>query len=48
MKRGGGAAFLPLQPDDAEAWLGNEPVDAESADALLERRWATTVLMAQN
>ena len=43
-KRGGGAAMLPLQPDDAEAWLGAEPVDADSADALFERRWATTVL----
>lgn len=41
-KRGGGATLLPIDRDDAEAWLGK--VDAEDADALFERRWAETVL----
>ena len=43
-KRGGGAAPVPLDRDAAEEWLGAEPIDADDAEAVFERRWAQTVL----
>jgi RNA polymerase sigma-70 factor (ECF subfamily) len=43
-KRGGGAKTLPLDPDDAEAWLAAQPVDTLDPGALFERRWACTVI----
>lgn len=43
-KRGGDARLLPLDPDDAEAWLAVQPIDSLDAEALFERRWACTVL----
>ncbi|MBL8753909.1 MAG: sigma-70 family RNA polymerase sigma factor [Planctomycetes bacterium] len=43
-KRGGAALLLPLDPDDAEAWLATQPVDTMDPEALFERRWACTVI----
>ena len=43
-KRGGGARLLPIDRDDAEAWLAAQPVDGDDAAALFEQRWAQTVL----
>ena len=43
-KRGGGATHVSIDRDAAEAWLGNEPIDADDAEAVFERRWAQTVL----
>jgi RNA polymerase sigma-70 factor (ECF subfamily) len=43
-KRGGHLTHVPIDRDAAEAWLGAEPVDADDAEAVFERRWAQTVL----
>lgn len=43
-KRGGGRIAVPMERDEAEAWLGREAIDASDAEALFERRWAETVL----
>ncbi len=43
-KRGGDVQHVPFDHDDAEAWLGAQPVDRDDAAALFDRRWAWTVL----
>jgi RNA polymerase sigma-70 factor (ECF subfamily) len=43
-KRGGGAATVPLESDDAEHRYLVEPVDAETPERLYERRWALIVI----
>ena len=43
-KRGGDAATLPLQSDDAEHRYLVEPIDSETPEKLYERRWALTVI----
>jgi len=43
-KRGGGAATVPLQSEDAEHRYLVEPVDSATPERLYERRWALTVI----
>jgi len=43
-KRGGGAAGLSLDADEAEGRYGFEPVDALSPERLYEAAWARTLL----
>lgn len=43
-KRGGGAATVPLQSDDAEQRYLVEPVDLATPEKLYERRWALIVI----
>lgn len=43
-KRGGHVQLLPLEPDDAEAWMRSQPIDTLDPEALFERRWASTVI----
>ena len=43
-KRGGGAATISLQSDDAEHRYLVEPVDSATPEKLYERRWALTVI----
>jgi len=43
-KRGGGAATISLQSDDAEHRYLVEPVDSATPETLYERRWALTVI----
>ena len=43
-KRGGGAATIPLESEDAEHRYLVEPVDAETPERLYERRWALIVI----
>jgi len=43
-KRGGGAALLPLEFDQAETRYSREPADNATPEQHFERRWATTLL----
>jgi RNA polymerase sigma-70 factor (ECF subfamily) len=43
-KRGGGAATVPLQSEDAEHRYLVEPVDSATPERLYERRWALTII----
>ncbi len=43
-KRGGGVAFVPLDANDTEEWLGAEPAATETAEDIFDRRWALTLL----
>ena len=43
-KRGGRAAHLPCDFDDADARCDNEPVDDASPDRLFDRAWASSLL----
>lgn len=43
-KRGGGAAVLPLELDDAEGRYRIEPREPSTPETLYERRWALTVI----
>src|SRR5262249_14800927 len=44
LRRGGGAATVPLQSDDAEHRYLVEPVDLATPEKLYERRWALIVI----
>ena len=44
LKRGGSAASLPLEFDDAERRYLAEPADATTPERLFERRWALALL----
>ena len=43
-KRGGGQWFVPLDQVLAENLYSREPADAQTAETIFERRWATTLL----
>lgn len=43
-KRGGGAAQVPVQLDDAESRYGCEPADDRTPEQIYERQWAVTLL----
>ena len=43
-KRGGGRALLSLDEEEAEGRYRCEPMDEQSPDKLVERRWALTVM----
>lgn len=43
-KRGGGAAVVELDAQDAETRYRLEPMDARSPEAVFERQWAVTLL----
>lgn len=43
-KRGGGREMLSIDYERAEKRYQNEPQDAQTPEALFERRWATTLL----
>ncbi len=43
-KRGGGMEFLPLDTTGDEARYREDPVDADTPEKILERKWAVIVL----
>ena len=43
-KRGGGAAHVPVQLDDAESRYGCDPADDCTPEQIYERQWAMTLL----
>jgi RNA polymerase sigma-70 factor (ECF subfamily) len=44
LKRGGGAAFVPIQAGDSRAGWFEEPADTMSPEKAFDRRWALTVI----
>lgn len=43
-RRGGGYAFLPLDPQSGETRYSREPIDDRTPDKAFEKRWALAVL----